>query len=124
VILVVDIDDTICFPNHAEKETRAKYSNANPNIPVIAKLREAKQAGCKIVLYTARRMLTHNGDVQKVIEDVGHVTEEWLHAHQVPYDDLIFGKPYGDMYVDDKAGNSIALLLTMRFDKCPESFQS
>jgi hypothetical protein len=49
-------------------------------------------------------MLTHGGDLDKIIEDVGCVTEKWLDDHKVPYDELIFGKPYSSTYyVDDKA---------------------
>ena len=46
-------------------------------------------------------MRTCNGDVGKVIERVGKVTEDWLEKWKVPYDELVFGKPYADMYIDD-----------------------
>ncbi|MNG12378.1 hypothetical protein D3C84_959880 [compost metagenome] len=48
-------------------------------------------------------MLTHAGDVQKVIDDVGSITEIWLSEHGVRYDELVFGKIYADVYLDDKA---------------------
>lgn len=48
-------------------------------------------------------MLTHNGDLKAIEEDVGSVTRTWLATHGVPYDELRFGKPYGDLYIDDKA---------------------
>jgi len=28
---------------------------------------------------------------------------EWLNKYQIPYDEIHFGKPLADFYVDDKA---------------------
>lgn len=102
--IVFDLDDTICFPNHGSPTTRGKYGLAKPNTPVILKMRELRELGFRITIHSARRMLTHNGDLAKIIEDVGQVTEDWLSLYNVPYDELIFGKPYASTYyVDDKA---------------------
>ena len=46
-------------------------------------------------------MRTCNGDVAKVIEKIGKITEDWLEKWNVPYDELVFGKPYADIYIDD-----------------------
>jgi len=51
-------------------------------------------------------MLTHKGNLTAIELDVGDATRFWLEEHSVPYDQLIFGKPYGDVYVDDKAVNA------------------
>ena len=48
-------------------------------------------------------MLTHNGNLENIINDVGEITKEWLSNNNVKYDELHFGKPYADYYVDDKA---------------------
>ena len=102
--IVMDLDDTICFPNHLEKGTHEKYALAKPDIKVISKLQELKEKGYYIIIASARRMLTHNGDLEKIIADVGKVTEDWLEEYNVPYDELQFGKPYASSYyVDDKA---------------------
>lgn len=101
--LIVDLDDTVCFPNHDKNDTFEKYGLAAPNAKVIKSLRKAKEKGFEIVIHTARRMLTHNGDINKIIEDVGQVTIDWLNKHNVPYDDIVWGKPYGVYYIDDKA---------------------
>ena len=101
--LVIDIDHTICIPNDAEKDTFEKYGKAKPIKEMIDAIRKAKQSGYRIVLFTARRMATHNGDINKVIEDVGELTIDWLKEHDVPYDELQFGKPNAVYYVDDKA---------------------
>jgi capsule biosynthesis phosphatase len=101
--LIVDLDDTICFPNHDKKDTFEKYGLALPNNSMIVSLQKAKEKGYRIVINTARRMLTHDGDINKIIEDVGQVTTDWLNKHNVPYDEIVWGKPYGIYYIDDKA---------------------
>lgn len=101
--LVVDLDDTIFIPNHDEKDTYRKYGLAQPIPEMIEALTKAKKLEYKIVISTARRMLTHRGDINKVIEDVGDITTTWLNEHKVPYDEIQYGKPYGVYYIDDKA---------------------
>jgi capsule biosynthesis phosphatase len=101
--LVIDIDHTICLPDDKQKDTFDKYGKAKPIPEMIAAIAKAKENGYRIVLFTARRMATHNGDINKVIEDVGDLTKQWLDHHGVQYDELIFGKPNAVYYVDDKA---------------------
>ena len=101
--IVIDIDDTICFPNHGAKCSNEKYAEALPNLEVIIKVRELYAEGYKIIFHTARRMVTHNGDLDAILADVGQITHHWLIRHDVPYDEIIFGKPYGIWCVDDKA---------------------
>jgi len=102
--IVFDLDDTICWPNHGEKDTYKKYGLAQPNQKVIDYMHRLKQLQFQITISSARRMLTHNGNVEKVIEDVGDITIAWLEKHNVPYDHIHFGKPYASSYyVDDKA---------------------
>lgn len=102
--IVFDLDHTICFPINGAINTFEKYGMAKPNIEVINKMQYLKSKGFKIKICTARRMLTHKGDLKKIIDDVRQITEDWLILHNVPYDELIFGKPYSSSYyVDDKA---------------------
>lgn len=102
--IVFDLDDTICFPNHSKTTTFEKYALAIPSIPVIEGIVKLKSQGYYIIIHSARRMLTHNGNLEAILKDVQQVTVDWLERHGVPYDELIFGKPYADTYyVDDKA---------------------
>ena len=101
--LVIDIDHTICVPNDSATDTFEKYGKAEPIHSMIEAIRKAKDSGYRIVLFTARRMATHNGNINKVIEDVGELTKEWLRENKVPYDELQFGKPNAVYYIDDKA---------------------
>ena len=104
--IVFDLDDTICRPNHKANDTYNKYVLACPNYRVIHFMKYLHHKDYRIIISSARRMLTHNGDVAKIIEDVYEVTEAWLNKYNVPYDELHFGKPYSSTYyVDDKAMN-------------------
>ena len=51
-------------------------------------------------------MLTHNGNIGRVVADIGRCTIETLERFNIPYDELCFGKPIADFYIDDKAINS------------------
>ena len=104
--IVFDLDDTICFPNHEYSDTHNKYALAEPNEPIIVKMRELRLLGFHIHINSARRMVTHGGDLDKILSDVQEVTIKWLWENGVPYDELSFGKPYSStFYVDDKSMN-------------------
>jgi hypothetical protein len=50
-------------------------------------------------------MTTHSNNVGRVTADIGRVTFETLEKFDIPYDELIFGKPIADVYIDDRAVN-------------------
>jgi len=102
--IVFDLDDTICFPNHKATDSYEKYRICPPNRFIIEKMQQMKKDGWHIIISSARRMATHKGNVSAIIADIGRITIEWLEEHDVPYDELHFGKPYSNTYyVDDKA---------------------
>lgn len=97
--IVFDLDETIC--RHSNRD----YENAAPLEPTIQRMRELKAGipDCEIVILTARGMKSCGGDAAKADAKNRSVTEAWLDKHGVPYDSLIFGKPFADAYVDDKS---------------------
>ncbi|MCE2928389.1 MAG: NTP transferase domain-containing protein [Candidatus Caenarcaniphilales bacterium] len=99
-VLVVDIDNTLTIDNPADS-----YENKKPNMPLIEKLKEYKNLGYQIHLYSSRRMKTYNNDESKIIANIAETTITWLRKHDVPYDGLKFGKPFAEngFYVDDKS---------------------
>ena len=102
--IVIDLDHTICIPDLEMESTFGRYALAKPVPEIIDKMKELKYDGYKIIISTSRRMLTHDGDINKIVEDVGQITIDWLEENGVPYDELIWGKPYSSTYyVDDKA---------------------
>jgi len=68
-----------------------KFRVFRPNWGVILAMHRLKEEGHKIIIYTAR----HPEDKD--------ITLEFLRDFNVPYDEIIFGKPYADVYVDDRA---------------------
>lgn len=99
--IVFDLDGTLC----SIKSTEETYQDVKPINEVINKLREYKKNGFRIVIYTARNMQTQKNNVGAVIANIGEVTINWLNKNEVPYDELHFGKPWGQnvVYVDDRA---------------------
>jgi capsule biosynthesis phosphatase len=95
--IVIDVDDTIS--THVDRD----YKNAIPHVDVISKINAMYAAGWKIVLHTARGVLSLNGDVEKIEAERGPILREWLDRHGVRYHELVFGKPLALAYVDDKA---------------------
>ncbi len=67
------------------------------------KMESFKKSGHYIILHTARHMKTCQGNVGLIMQRVGLTTLDWLKKHQIPYDEIYFGKPWADVYVDDNA---------------------
>lgn len=97
--IVIDLDGTIC----QLKGAGDTYETLAPVPGAVEALKQLKQEGHQIVIYTARNMRTQQGNVDDVIAQVGQITLDWLKRHDVPYDEVVFGKPYGDVYIDDLA---------------------
>jgi len=95
--IVFDLDGVIC----ELKKPSESYADVIPKNDVIEKMKELKEDGHYLIIHTGRHMRTCDGDVSKVIEKIGKITEDWLEEWKVPYDELIFGKPHADMYIDD-----------------------
>lgn len=99
--LIIDVDDTITYHNSHEN-----YASKEPNLEIIKKIKEYKDDGFKIILFSARNMLTFQGNINDIEQKTRPILERWLKKHHVPYDQLILGKPWcgvGGFYIDDKA---------------------
>ena len=98
-----DIDNTILsYP-----EVIGDYSTCKPIEHNIEILRHLKSSGHTVILYTARRMKTHSGNLGAVVRDIAAITIETLDRYSIPYDEIYFGKPYADFYIDDLAVNTL-----------------
>jgi len=98
--LIMDLDDTIC------STSKGDYENSRPNQLVIEKLSKYKNEGFEIVISTSRNMRTYKGNVGKInIHTLPNIIN-WLNKNNVPYDEIIIGKPwcgFEGFYVDDKS---------------------
>lgn len=98
--LVVDLDDTITIT------TEGDYVHSRPIQPTIEALKQYKAAGFYIIINSSRNMRTYENCVGKInIHTLPNIVR-WLDSHNVPYDEIIVGKPwcgFEGFYVDDKA---------------------
>jgi capsule biosynthesis phosphatase len=113
MVFVFDLDETICTRKGDKFKSLPRleqYRNADVIVKTVDKMKELYKRGDTIIIHTARGMLTNNNDLSKVEEELKELTEEWLLKNNVPYHSLIFGKPYADYYIDDKAINVLDLV--------------
>ena len=92
--LCFDLDGTLC--------TGRPYEEAQPIKESIQALNDLSAAGHEIIIYTARGMSSCKGNIGKVVNKLGALTLSQLEEWGVRYDEIIFGKPCADLYVDDK----------------------
>jgi len=81
------------------------YSTVKPIPRMIQLAQKMKAEGHTIIIHTARRMETHKYNTGAVIRDIGPITFKTLEKFDIPYDEILFGKPIADMYIDDRAVN-------------------
>lgn len=97
-----DLDNTlVTFPKISND-----YSSVEPIHKNIIFLKYLKKLGHTIIIYTARRMKTHKSNVGKIMADIGRITFDTLEKFDIPYDEIYFGKPNADFYIDDLAISS------------------
>ena len=116
--IVIDIDGTIC----PIKDKNERYEDIIPNQDIINKIKELKDSGFKIILFTSRNMRTYEGNIDLILKNTKPILEEWLNKWNIPYDELIFGKPWpgpDGFYVDDRTIRPKELL-NLSIDKLNE----
>ena len=100
--LVVDIDGTLCDI----KAPGQSYADLVPRSASLETLREYQSRGYTILLYTARNMKTYQGNLGRINRHTAPVLLDWLARWKVPYDEILFGKPWPrtrGFYIDDRA---------------------
>lgn len=98
--IVIDLDDTISITENGN------YSESIPNLQVVEKLREYKSLGYDIVIHSSRNMRTYNNNIGEINVHTLPIVLDFLKKYDIPYDQIIMGKPwggYGGFYVDDKS---------------------
>lgn len=100
--LVVDIDGTLC----ELKQPHQSYADVEPIQAVAEMLKRYRARGFHIILFTSRNMRSYGANLGLIMANTAPVLIEWLSRHEIPYDELHFGKPWpgrGGFYVDDRA---------------------
>ena len=99
-----DLDNTlVTFP-----KISGDYTTVEPIKKTIELVRYLKKLGHTIIIYTARRMRTHKGNLGKLMKDIAQITFNTLEEFDIPYDEIYFGKPNADFYIDDLAISSFS----------------
>jgi capsule biosynthesis phosphatase len=97
--ICIDIDGVLC----ELRKNDETYSTVKPIRGAKEKLASLRAAGHYIILFTARHMKTCGGNVGLVMARQGQTTLQWLAKHGMEYDEIHFGKPHADIYIDDNA---------------------
>jgi capsule biosynthesis phosphatase len=97
-----DLDNTLV----THPTIHGDYSSVLPIQRNIDYLNLLHRLGHTIIIYTARRFRTHSGNVGAIVADIGKVTFDTLDKFNIPYDEIFFGKPYAQYYIDDLAVNA------------------
>ena len=84
--LIIDIDGTICT-----EEKQFSRALAKPLEGAVDAIKRLKSEGHTVILYSARTWAEYE------------MTVDWLNNYHIPYDQLILGKPQGDVWIDDRA---------------------
>ena len=92
MIYCFDIDETICT------SVGIDYNTAVPFQERLDFINELFEMGHTIKMYTARG--------SKTGLDLTQFTKDQLDSWGLKYHELVMGKPFADIYVDDKALNS------------------
>lgn len=98
---IFDIDGTLC----PIKKKEERYEDLVPYGDIVQKLKEYKKQGAKITLFTSRNMNSYGGNIGLINKNTAKVLLEWLDKWDIPYDEIIYGKPWPGhkgFYVDDR----------------------
>lgn len=102
IVLIFDVDGTLC-PIKCKGE---RYEDLVPNCKMVEKLKYYKENGAKIVLFSSRNMNTYKGNLGLINANTAVIMREWLKKWEIPYDEILFGKPWPGhrgLYVDDRS---------------------
>jgi hypothetical protein len=98
---IIDIDGTICT-----KSEDSTYLDSNPLKDRIDYINSLYDQDHTIIYYTARGMHRYDGDSSQAFKKFFPLTNTQLKKWGCKYHELRFGKPAGDIYVDDKGINA------------------
>jgi len=97
--ICIDIDGVLCELRQAHQT----YAEVQPLPGAVEKMKALKRAGHYLILCTARHMATCNSNTGLVVARQGKTLLDWLASQEIPYDEIWFGKPHADVYLDDNA---------------------
>jgi capsule biosynthesis phosphatase len=97
--ICIDLDGVIA----QLRQPNQTYEDIEPIPGAPEKLKALKAAGHYLIIFTARHMKTCDGNPGRVVARLGKITMDWLEKYDIPFDEIHFGKPWADVYIDDNA---------------------
>ena len=97
LIICFDMDNVIC------KSPTNLYSKSTPHKKNIEMINLLKKRGHYIKIFTSRFMGRNKENSVLAKKQGFKITKSQLKKWKVSYDELIFGKPSYDLFVDDKS---------------------
>lgn len=94
MIIYIDIDQTVCYSPDAPN-----YETSEPIIENIEKANQLFNEGHTVIYWTARGATTGI--------DWRQLTEKQFKKWGIKYNELKFGKPHYDVFIDDKNINTL-----------------
>jgi capsule biosynthesis phosphatase len=96
--ICIDMDGTICEIRKPDE----LYIDVLPKQGAIEALKKLKAEGHYIIIHTSRHMKACNNNIGEIIAKQAPVFHEWFKKWGIEYDELLFGKPLADVYIDDR----------------------
>lgn len=99
---ILDVDGTLC----PIRDSGQRYEDLVPIPDMVNRVRFYHERGARIILHTSRNMRTYGGDLELINANTAPVMLSWLKKWDIPYDEIIFGKPWpgtNGFYVDDRS---------------------
>lgn len=96
--LAIDLDKTLCFL----KKPNEEYIDVLPLPNAVETMKAFKERGYYLIVFTARGMATCDGKIGLINKVRVPVMVEWLNKHEIPFDEIVIGKPHCDFFIDDK----------------------
>lgn len=97
--ICIDLDGVIS----ELKQSGQTYLDVAPVEGAIDKIKNLKEAGHYIIINTARHMKTCGSNLGLINARITKMTLDWLEKYDIPYDEIYFGKPWAQIYIDDNA---------------------
>lgn len=97
--ICIDLDGVIS----ELKQKGQTYLDVAPVDGAVENIKNLKEAGHYIIINTARHMKTCGSNLGLINARITKMTLEWLEMHEVLYDEIYFGKPWAQVYIDDNA---------------------
>lgn len=110
-VIAIDLDETICTGSKGhENETVdgfhiGKYRHCVPIEDNIKKVNKLYEEGNYIIIYTSRGMGTLGGNLELIHKYLYEPTKRDLEKWGVKFNQLVFGKIFYDLLIDDKVLN-------------------